>query len=49
MVLGWCEKGQHFVRRTFKDYIEHGICAEHPDQRTKELRQRIPEYDTHLI
>jgi hypothetical protein len=43
MVSGWCEKGQHFVERSFKDYILFGICVEHPDKvsTADERRQKI--------
>jgi hypothetical protein len=41
VVEGWCEEGMHFVQRSFKDYILHGICAEHPDKvSTADQRRR---------
>jgi hypothetical protein len=44
IVEGWCEKGQHFVRRPFRDYIRFGICTEHPEKESaKAQRQRLLE------
>jgi hypothetical protein len=40
VVEGWCEQGQHFTQRSFKEYILYGICAEHPDKVSTALQRR---------